>query len=1658
MARIDFKFADGFDDSYKQRQQQEDDLLAFQYYVSFISGEARGVYDLHPMYLAQYGHRMPWEVWPEKFGHLKPAGNSNLTNEQEADKLAKQVVNGETADPIVANKNNSTIEPKTPPGFESTVQNRKSSGENLPDQLRQEMETKLGADFSGVKIHNTANDNALAAEAGAQAFTSGQDIVFGKGKFDPDSTKGKELLAHELVHAAGGNEQGNKLGIQRSVDPYKTYTVQANDTLAKLIIASGVSEEQILLRNKFILGRPGKEVIPGELLYLPLESAIGIQEEKPDPENATDNTIPVLQNINNTVTENTEQGINEKTDDKVPVLPAGVHDLTWGTGLYYEKEVDALFITADSYNDAVRYTRTEKYPGFWYYVNAQTGWMSMIQQKDAVEKYNQMYYSFSVELIDEINIVANDPVLRENAVKSGTLGNDFIALVKKAQEILFGPGYTYAGMYDPRTRKLVNEEKERQRNAEDAFTSGEFFEARYGLTPFYSEDKITPVQIGIINSLSDTMTLWSAYNKAKRHLGKYVMIERVLKYKNQYPTWTYSDWKFFIDHQQEPKKKTGISYMHNADSWPKDPELHGYYAAQHFFKGWTHSGANVDAIEMGYDAGRVLILYLIFELEATKTYGGVAGGRIDDLEEFNRIVSIYAQHLDEGGSFQSHTAPGEIPVSFHSFYDRYLWTRTFDYFEEGKADMQAEMGRYGVVEGDYIGEGPEIQALMDDLQHVRSYYLRAQEERDKVPPHPANEYDEPHKNNDNYIKSNELENDGYHAFNQLRTKYPILLSKEFGEQQTRKSPNDPVSYEGGEGIVKRFVWAASNDATGRKNTISTLFGLYQTRKTDIEKLKQKLYEKPYRIWQLQRAIDRTMAELNFAQGSVFDHMIESWQKEGIEEDQDYITLIGTIGFGILSAFFPVFIPFSIAFSLKQFSNDLDKTEFEHAATNTSFDPKEDLSNVVPSSYWWLVLDAAGIVLDGVEILQFLRIGTKAARSVNMLRKMEGEVEKLVIDANNLDSYIENVTAIVKAQVKDEKAQQKFIKHLTNEKTLRKIVTEDLARKSLIESKAGIPLSPKSQLLKSFLADGEPLQELYKAGMYRAMEIEYPVNSYSTTSLFSHIDEYFAWADPDIAKQLLKIAGESKGMADKFSYLCNAVKLKSGGAFTMDDFIAYELRTFASDNRQLFRNLDDYNVNQAQIDEAVEKVKNNPTSGSAVRMLHDELVSIVNNNKISMRQTFDEGIIRNSKTKVMSDVNQQIEDATNSATVLKSKTEPVVEVNNAGRPAGISEDFRATKIDEYGESLVNKTDNAFASNSTKAESLSEKYGAQTVYDEALRNGGNLDAAEKTLDQHAWSEWYEHGINSETRKALTDDNIWVIYRNMDPRTRKLLTLCASVCIPTKITQLQTSRINKIINDFNLTGDEMNLREYLHRTRDKNNTTALDVSLDKMEDALYRLPVGASYDDVFRTIDDELEQLLVNKASSLGYNAVKTNRGWVLTQINPPNNAIAEYQRFATYNRSKTDNYGLEGFFQGHHGVQGQWAKIRLEKNILSDKSFQINGKSIFEKNDLYDYDLAPVINLRDTYAGTPHQRITLRQNSRSADRASRTYMDERLLAEEDLRIAEVPEDIIQEVLLENDAHYRIIYNKIETKLNQNKNVLKLSDDDINNYLLGIFGTKL
>lgn len=71
-----------------------------------------------------------------------------------------------------------------------------SAGVPLPPDVRAEMESAFGADFSAVRIH--VDDEA--ERVGAEAFTQGTDIHFAPGLYDPESAAGRELLGHELAH------------------------------------------------------------------------------------------------------------------------------------------------------------------------------------------------------------------------------------------------------------------------------------------------------------------------------------------------------------------------------------------------------------------------------------------------------------------------------------------------------------------------------------------------------------------------------------------------------------------------------------------------------------------------------------------------------------------------------------------------------------------------------------------------------------------------------------------------------------------------------------------------------------------------------------------------------------------------------------------------------------------------------------------------------------------------------------------------------------------------------------------------------------------------------------------------------------------------------------------------------------------------------------------------------------------------------------------------------------------------------------------------------------------------------------------------------------------------------------------------------------------
>jgi len=93
-----------------------------------------------------------------------------------------------------------TERPQPADGLATQLQARLGAGEPLAADVRSDMESRLGHDFGAVVIHRDAAATDLAARLSARAFTTGQDVFFGRGAYNPGSPEGRATLAHELTH------------------------------------------------------------------------------------------------------------------------------------------------------------------------------------------------------------------------------------------------------------------------------------------------------------------------------------------------------------------------------------------------------------------------------------------------------------------------------------------------------------------------------------------------------------------------------------------------------------------------------------------------------------------------------------------------------------------------------------------------------------------------------------------------------------------------------------------------------------------------------------------------------------------------------------------------------------------------------------------------------------------------------------------------------------------------------------------------------------------------------------------------------------------------------------------------------------------------------------------------------------------------------------------------------------------------------------------------------------------------------------------------------------------------------------------------------------------------------------------------------------------
>ncbi len=142
------------------------------------------------------------------------------------EELRRQPVGEEEAEEFLQANPVSAPPSKVTPELESRIQTLRGSGQPLTQSVRAFFEPRFGHDFSDVRTHTGARAAETARAVNARAFTLGSNIVFGAKRFQPNSSNGQRLLAHELSHTV--QQRQGAVRLQRLVEVVPNATAAAD--------------------------------------------------------------------------------------------------------------------------------------------------------------------------------------------------------------------------------------------------------------------------------------------------------------------------------------------------------------------------------------------------------------------------------------------------------------------------------------------------------------------------------------------------------------------------------------------------------------------------------------------------------------------------------------------------------------------------------------------------------------------------------------------------------------------------------------------------------------------------------------------------------------------------------------------------------------------------------------------------------------------------------------------------------------------------------------------------------------------------------------------------------------------------------------------------------------------------------------------------------------------------------------------------------------------------------------------------------------------------------------------------------------------------------------------------------------------------------------
>ncbi|MCP4361653.1 MAG: DUF4157 domain-containing protein, partial [Chloroflexi bacterium] len=165
----------------------------------------------------------------------------------------------------------------------ANINQQRGSGQSLDEGMAAKAGGTMGQDFSDVNVHTDSSADQLSRQLGAKAFTTGNDIFFRDGAYNPASSDSQRLISHELTHVVQQGASTPAVQGKMSVnDPNDQYEAEADNVADKVMAQPDnlqMQEEEEMLQPKLDDGLAQRQE-EEEMLQPKLDDSLAQRQEE----------------------------------------------------------------------------------------------------------------------------------------------------------------------------------------------------------------------------------------------------------------------------------------------------------------------------------------------------------------------------------------------------------------------------------------------------------------------------------------------------------------------------------------------------------------------------------------------------------------------------------------------------------------------------------------------------------------------------------------------------------------------------------------------------------------------------------------------------------------------------------------------------------------------------------------------------------------------------------------------------------------------------------------------------------------------------------------------------------------------------------------------------------------------------------------------------------------------------------------------------------------------------------------------------------------------------------------------------------------------------------------------------------------------------------